>query len=322
MKLLTGYAGYNPQNSPMDYKLFLPEGEYEITTGHLSFWNGQPRPMDLYFNDELVEEGFDCGERGDYLVLSHEYMQAADGELTIRVNNTANEGAALSFIFVNYVEDIKPVMYTVTFDEDNGAPVYGVSVIEGEKVAKPADPARDGYVFAGWYLGAAPFDFNTAITGDITLTARWNIQSGAVEMTGAVLYHESKIPATVKLYDGSDDLVYTAVTTVEGNYTLSAIEGSGYTLVVTKPGYLKYTIKNFAIINGEDIDDIDFMTLGGDVNNDGWVDAEDIGLLINCYNKPSPAYPYVDIDGDGFVDSVDIAILMAGFGNGNVIIIK
>ena len=47
-------------------------------------------------------------------------------------------------------------------------------------VDKPADPTRDGWDFAGWYTkdesgkwAAGPFDFDTPITNDMTLYARW-----------------------------------------------------------------------------------------------------------------------------------------------------
>ena len=73
-----------------------------------------------------------------------------------------------------------PVMYTVTFDPDNGGDVKTRTVISGETVTPPADPAKEGYVFSGWYPvtdgvpGDTAYDFeNTPITGDLTLKAGW-----------------------------------------------------------------------------------------------------------------------------------------------------
>ena len=68
--------------------------------------------------------------------------------------------------------------HDVTFDYDfYGARIteYSYPVIEGGKVAKPsADPERYGYVFAGWYdTSGAEFDFDGAITADITVVAHW-----------------------------------------------------------------------------------------------------------------------------------------------------
>lgn len=46
-------------------------------------------------------------------------------------------------------------------------------VENGSKAVKPDDPTRKGYVFLGWYNGNEKFDFDTPITADLTLTARW-----------------------------------------------------------------------------------------------------------------------------------------------------
>ena len=66
--------------------------------------------------------------------------------------------------------------YTVTYDLDGGMwnNAYSVKVKDGEKLAKPSDPAKDGYVFGGWTYNGSAYDFNTAVTGDITLKAVWN----------------------------------------------------------------------------------------------------------------------------------------------------
>lgn len=49
-----------------------------------------------------------------------------------------------------------------------------VEVKEGAKVVRPADPAREGYVFDGWMLGDEVYDFDAAVTGDMILTAKWS----------------------------------------------------------------------------------------------------------------------------------------------------
>ncbi len=67
-------------------------------------------------------------------------------------------------------------IYIVTFDTQGGSEVSSQSVAEGECATRPADPARDGYTFTGWYTDQActtEFNFDTPITGDITLYAGW-----------------------------------------------------------------------------------------------------------------------------------------------------
>lgn len=67
--------------------------------------------------------------------------------------------------------------YTVTYDVANGNAPTSVEVNYGDRVAAPADPAKEGYIFAGWYTdaeGGEQFDFNEAITENITLYAHWS----------------------------------------------------------------------------------------------------------------------------------------------------
>lgn len=63
--------------------------------------------------------------------------------------------------------------YTVTFDTDGGSAVDAQTVAYGEKAKTPADPTKTGYTFAGWELGGNAYDFAAAVTGNMTLTAKW-----------------------------------------------------------------------------------------------------------------------------------------------------
>lgn len=69
-----------------------------------------------------------------------------------------------------------PSTYTVTFNTDGGSAVAAQTVTSGAKATKPADPAKEGFTFDGWYKDAAfttAFDFNTAINSDVTVYAKW-----------------------------------------------------------------------------------------------------------------------------------------------------
>ena len=63
--------------------------------------------------------------------------------------------------------------YQVTFDSNGGSKIKSQEVAERLKVTKPSNPTKAGYKFDGWYLDDKKFDFNTKITTDITLTAKW-----------------------------------------------------------------------------------------------------------------------------------------------------
>ena len=69
--------------------------------------------------------------------------------------------------------------YTVTFKPENGEADFTQAVIYGKTATKPTNPSKTGYIFAGWYTeDHKVFDFNTAIYGNLTLTAAWT-PSGA-----------------------------------------------------------------------------------------------------------------------------------------------
>ena len=68
--------------------------------------------------------------------------------------------------------------WVVTFNPDNGEPAFTQNVeYEGKAIEPTPAPKNKGYDFTGWYLDEAeePFDFDTIITSDITLTAKWHV---------------------------------------------------------------------------------------------------------------------------------------------------
>lgn len=54
----------------------------------------------------------------------------------------------------------------------NGEDVYAVQVVNG-KASAPDTPVKSGYRFAGWYSGDAKWNFDTPVTENLTLTAKW-----------------------------------------------------------------------------------------------------------------------------------------------------
>ena len=68
--------------------------------------------------------------------------------------------------------------YTATFDSNGGSAVASQKVQYGSRISRPADPTRTGYTFQGWYTaknGGTRYDFDKAVTGDVTLYARWAV---------------------------------------------------------------------------------------------------------------------------------------------------
>ncbi len=74
---------------------------------------------------------------------------------------------------------VNAVMYTVTYDTDGGSSVLAEAVNEGTLATEPTDPTKDGYTFDGWFDESltTPFDFNTPITANITVYAKFTINT-------------------------------------------------------------------------------------------------------------------------------------------------
>ena len=69
-----------------------------------------------------------------------------------------------------------PVTVTYAYGALGGT--YATQIVQkGEKAVKPDVPSRQGYQFTDWYLDDTKYDFNTDVTKDMTLTAKWTANS-------------------------------------------------------------------------------------------------------------------------------------------------
>ena len=76
----------------------------------------------------------------------------------------------------DYAEAAKPVYYDVTFNMGTHGEDITVKVKKGDKVENPENPVNENFVFDGWYADQSfvtPWDFDTAITENTTIYAKW-----------------------------------------------------------------------------------------------------------------------------------------------------
>ncbi len=94
----------------------------------------------------------------------------ANGGTKITTATTFSEGKT---VYAHWVRT-----YSVTFNANGGTGTVDTQTVRtGFKASVPTQQlTRSGYTFAGWYTdvnGARKYDFETAVTGNVTLYAKW-----------------------------------------------------------------------------------------------------------------------------------------------------
>ena len=70
-------------------------------------------------------------------------------------------------------EQVAGGTFAVRFDTDGGSEIEPTMVKHSHTVQPPSDPEKSGHTFIDWYLGVAPYDFDTPVIAPLTLTAKW-----------------------------------------------------------------------------------------------------------------------------------------------------
>lgn len=113
---------------------------------------------------------------------------------------------------------------TATFDtQGHGTSPAAQTVWNGKTLTPPADPAAQGYEFAGWYSDAActeAFDFSAGLDDDVTVYARWT------PLTNTILFDlgGKGTPVSAQTVTSGQTVTepavqYTAAEGIEGWYT-------------------------------------------------------------------------------------------------------
>ncbi len=122
---------------------------------------------------------FDCSIKGSQ--MSGSYTNK-DGALTLTyANGTLTAKLKGNAIVLTYdgieMTFYKKMDFTVSFDTKGGSTVDSVTVRNGKKAPKPADPQKEGFAFVAWYSDSdcaqAAYDFSSVVTENITLYAKW-----------------------------------------------------------------------------------------------------------------------------------------------------
>lgn len=74
---------------------------------------------------------------------------------------------------ITLIADWEIIKYKVVFKIGDGSEAVTQIVESGGLAQEPKDPVKKGYTFAGWYNGEDSYNFDTKVSKDLTLTAKW-----------------------------------------------------------------------------------------------------------------------------------------------------
>ena len=157
-------------------------------------------PIDVKFADVDGAKAADdmTGGYGTTIIVPNVYEAIASAKIGKTFNGWGYDGAVYAYgneftlpadttvTVVTLTATWVDSTYKVTFDAVGGTPVPDAqTVTHGLKATKPeTDPTREGFIFGGWQLEGSAYDFKTEVTGDITLTAKWDEAVASITKDG------------------------------------------------------------------------------------------------------------------------------------------
>lgn len=128
----------------------------------------------------------------------------------------------------------------------NGSSQYAMQVVK-DKASAPDTPVKSGYRFVGWYNGNAKWDFDTLVTENLTLTAKWekiHTSAPSAPRYDVAVSDGAHGSVTVSPKSASKGSTVTVTVTLDKGYTLetlSVTDKNGSALDLTDQGGGKYT---------------------------------------------------------------------------------
>ena len=184
--------------------------QYKMQNGA---WSGFGSETPTAVNDGKTNYGYSfCVKTNDGYQLDYSNLKVFYNEEEVTSSVKISKYAWGAYVDVDLGKaNGTPVVYTITFNSNDGTSVAPQNVNAGEKLAEPTPaPTKVGFTFDGWYEDSTfskKFDFNTPITDSMTLYAKWT---------------ENKYTLTFDANGGTGSM--TAIADLTGEYTLPANE--------------------------------------------------------------------------------------------------
>ena len=128
----------------------------------------------------------------------------------------------------------------------NGSSQYAMQVVK-DKASAPDTPVKSGYRFVGWYNGNAKWDFDTPVTENLTLTAKWekiHTSAPSAPRYDVAVSDGAHGSVSVSPKSASKGSTVTVTVTPDKGYTLETLaitDKNGNALDLTDQGGGQYT---------------------------------------------------------------------------------
>lgn len=128
----------------------------------------------------------------------------------------------------------------------NGSSQYAMQVVK-DKASAPDTPVKSGYRFVGWYNGNAKWNFDTPVTENLTLTAKWekiHTSAPSAPRYDVAVSDGAHGSVTVSPKSASKGSTVTVTVTPDKGYaleTLTVTDKNGNALDLTDQGGGQYT---------------------------------------------------------------------------------
>ena len=234
-------------------------------------------------------------------------LNSADEKLYKVEYQTKGDGFSPTTLKTKYYKILK--LHTVTFDANGGKfpadlPTAAQHVLHGRKVSAPStQPAKDGYVFAGWYKeqeGTNKWEFvSENVTGNMTLYAKWTNNALIINSSDSAgewkkLKEEAAKPSGVSVIvikgeikatsgDDSGQIEVNRNLTIQGNAGdgTDKLNAAGLSRIFRLESGIKLTLENLTLTGGKTTGSA-LEGSGGAIYSVGEVILENC-KIENCY---------------------------------------
>ena len=193
---------FNPGTTTDNISIDPYNSDWSYFMSDISTWSRFGADTPVAYNDGNTKYGYDFNVKTNdgYELAPNSNLKVFynEGEVTSTVAVRRYSWGAYVTVDLGKAIGENPTSYTVTFETNGGTEISPKTVVDGLKIKEPSTPTKDKYVFRGWYKDDAfntKFDFNTPITSNITLYAKWEAANTIDEIRLTGDYEYGNVPA-------------------------------------------------------------------------------------------------------------------------------